>query len=62
MTFELSWKILSLKEYQGFHSAASNLSKPYAETAHLYPEKKFLPRPVWFKGSRNRGLRGDLAV
>tara|TARA_B100001029_G_C15057729_1_gene455754 strand:+ start:139 stop:300 length:162 start_codon:yes stop_codon:yes gene_type:complete len=53
MTSKLSKSVLS---------EASKLQKPYSETRHLYQETKLLPRPVWFKGSRNRGLRGDVAA
>ena len=41
---------------------ASSVAKPYSETGHLYPENRLLPRPVWFKGSKDRGLRGNLAA
>jgi len=48
-----------MREYKAVLAEASCIEKPYSETGHLYQENRLLPRPVWFKGSRNRGLRGD---
>ena len=62
MTSKSSRSVLSMEEYKAVLAEASTLEKPYSETGHLYQENRLLPRPVWFKGSRNRGLRGNLAA
>ena len=51
-----------MKGYKAFLAEASSLKEPYSERGHLYQENRLLPRPVWFKGSRDRGLRGNLAA
>jgi len=51
-----------MREYKAVLGEASGVAKPYSETGHLYQENRLLPRPVWFKGSRDRGLRGNLAA
>ena len=51
-----------MKEYKAVLAEALTLTKPYGEIGHLYPDDELLPRPIWFKGSRNRGLRGDIAA
>ena len=58
MTSKSSRGVLSMEEYKAVLAEAST----YSETGHLYQESRLLPRPVWFKGSRNRGLREDIAV
>ena len=62
MTSKSSRSVLSMEEYKAVLAEASTLKKLYSETGHLYQESRLLPRPVWFKGSRNRGLRGDIAA
>ena len=62
MTSKSSRNVLSMKEYKAVLAEASILEKPYSETGHLYPENELLPRPTWFKGSRDRGFREDIAV
>ena len=62
MTSKSSRSVLSMKAYQAVLAEASSVAKPYSETGHLYQENRLLPRPVWFKGSRDRGLREDLAA
>ncbi len=62
MTSKSSQSVLSLKEYKAVLEEASGIEKPYSETGHLYQENRLLPRPLWFKGSRDRGLRGNLAA
>ena len=62
MTSKSSRSVLSMREYQAVLAEASSVAKPYSETGHLYQENRLLPRPVWFKGSRDRGLRGNLAA
>ena len=61
MTFKSSRNVLSMKEYNTVLSEASTLEKPYSETGHL-PVNELLLRTVWFKGSRDRGLREDIAA
>ena len=51
-----------MNDYKDVLEEALSFKKPYPETGHLYPENELLPRPVWFKGSRDRGLREDIAV
>ena len=62
MTFKSSRSVLSMEEYKAVLAEASILEKPYSETGHLYPVNEWFPRPVWFKGSRDRDLRGGIAV
>ena len=62
MSSRLSRSLLSMKEYKAVLAEASSLKEPYSETGHLYQENRLLPRPVWFKGSRDRGMRGDIAA
>ena len=62
MTSKSSRSVLSMREYKAVLAEALCIEKPYSETGHLYQENRLLPRPVWFKGSRNRGLRGDSAA
>ena len=62
MTSKSSRSVLSMEEYKAVLAEASTRKKPYSETGHLYPVIELLPRPVWFKGSRDRGLRGDMAA
>ena len=51
-----------MNDYKAVLAEASSLKKPYSEIGHLYPVNRLLPRPVWFRGSRDRGLRGNLAA
>ena len=62
MTSKSSRSVLSMEEYKAVLAEASTLKKPYSETGHLYQESRLFPRPVWFKGSRSRGLREDIAA
>ena len=62
MTSKSSRSVLSMEEYKAVLVEASTLKKPYSEIGHLYPVNELLPRPVWFKGSRERGLRRDIAA
>ena len=62
MASKSSQRVLSLQDYKAVLEEASSVKKPYSETGHLYQESRLLPRPVWFKGSRNRGFRGDIAA
>ena len=62
MTSKSSRSVLSMNDYKAVLAEASSLKKPDSEIGHLYQENRLLPRPVWFKGSRDRGLRGNLAA
>jgi len=62
MTSKSTRSVLSMKDYKAVLAEASSVAQPYSETGHLYQENRLLPRPVWFKGSRDRGLRGNLAA
>ncbi len=62
MTSKSSRSILSMEEYKAVLAEASTLEKSYSEKAHSYPVNELLPRPVWFKGSRDRGLREEIAA
>ena len=62
MTSKSSRSVLSMEEYKAVLAEASTLEKPYSETGQLYPVNELLPRPAWFKGSRDRGLREDIAA
>ena len=62
MTSKSSRSVLSMEEYKAVLAEASSVAKPFSETGHLYQENRLLPRPVWFKGSKNRGLREDIAA
>ena len=62
MTSKSSRSDLSMKDYKAVLSEASSFAQPYSETGHLYPVNELLRRPVWFKGSRDRGLREDIAA
>ena len=62
MTSKSSRSVLSMKDYKAVLTEASSIEKPDSEIGHLYQENRLLPRPVWFKGSRDRGLRGDIAA
>ena len=62
MTSKSSRSVLSMEEYKAVLAEASSIEKPYSDTGNLYQEYSLLPRPVWFKGSRDRGLRGNIAA
>ena len=62
MTSKSYRSVLSMNDYKAVLVEASSVAKPYSETAHLHSDNELLPRPIWFKGSRDRGLRGDIAV
>ena len=62
MTSKSSRSFLSMDDYKAALSEDSSVAKPYSEIGHLHQENRLLPRPVWFKGSRNRELRVDIAA
>ncbi len=53
--------VLSLEEYKGIVKEDSIAEKEYSKVGHLYQEKD-TPQYRWFKGSRDRGLRGEIAA
>ena len=62
MSSKSSRSVLSLNDYKAVLAEDSNDEKPYSEAGHLHQDSRLLPRPVWFKGSRERGLRKDIAA
>ena len=62
MSSKSSRSALSLNDYKAVLAEDSSVEKPYSETGHLHQESRLLPRPVWFKGSRERALRKDIAA
>ena len=54
--------VLSLKAYKAVLEEYSSRKKPYSEIGHLHPEKDTLQISKWCKGSRDRGLREDIAA
>ena len=53
--------VLSLEEYRILVNEDSSPRKEYLKVGHLYPERN-TPQLRWFKGSSNRGIRGELAA
>ena len=41
--------------------SSTKQSNEYSKVGHLYPEKN-TPQYRWFKASRDRGVRGDIAA
>ena len=62
MSSQSSQSILSMSDYKAVLAEGSSVAKPYSKTGHLHQENRLLPRPVWFKGSRDRGFREDIAA
>ena len=62
MTSKSSRSVLSINDYKAVLAESSSVAKPYSQTGHLHQENRLLPRPVWFKGSRDRGFRDDIAA
>ena len=58
---EDSFVALSLEEYKVIVNEDSGATSEYTKVGHLYPEKN-TPQYRWFKGSRDRGVRGDIAA
>ncbi len=51
-----------MNDYKGVLAEASSFKQHYSEISNLYRENRLIPRPVRFKGSSDRGLRGNLAA
>ena len=62
MSSQSSQSVLSMNDYKAVLAESSSVAKPYSETGHLHQESRLLPRPTWFKGSRDRGFREDIAA
>ena len=62
MSSESSQGVLSMNDYKAVLAESSSVAKPYSETGHLHQENRLLPRPIWFKGSRDRGFKKDIAA
>ena len=62
MSSNFSQNVLPMNDYKAVLAEGSSVAKPYSETDHLHQENRLLPRPIWFKGSRDRGLRKDIAA
>ena len=58
---EDSFVALSLEEDKVIVNEDSGATNEYTKVGHLYPEKN-TPQYRWFKGSRDRGERGDRAA
>ena len=62
MTSSSLGKLLSIEEYKAVPDEASSRDEHYLETGHLHIEKACLSRAKWFKGSKDRGFRGNLTA
>ena len=58
---EDSFVALSLEEDKVIVNEDSGATNEYTKVGHLYPEKN-TPQYRWFKGSKDRGVRGDIAA
>ena len=58
---EDSFVALPLEEDKVIVNEDSGATNEYSKVGHLYPEKN-TPQYRWFKGSRDRGVRGDIAA
>ena len=52
--------LISLQECSAVVDKDSSASKEYSKVGNLYSEQN-TPQLRWFKGSRDRGIRGDFA-
>ena len=62
MPTQSSQSALSMKEYKAVLAEDSSIVTPYSETGHLHQENRLRPRPRWFKGSKDRGFRENIAA
>ena len=53
--------VISLEEDKVIVKEVSSTRKEYSKVGYLYPEKN-TTQYRWFKGSRDRGLRRDIAA
>ncbi len=61
MPSQLSVSNLSTKEYKEILKDPNN-KKPNTSTSHLNQGEILLIKSKWFKGSRDRGFRGQIAA
>ena len=52
---------LEKKVYETVLEEYSSINKAYSETGHLHTGKN-TPQYIWFKGSRDRGFKKDIAA
>jgi len=50
-----------MNDYKAVLAEASSGAKPDSKIGHLYQENRLLPRPIWFRESRDIELRKDIA-
>ncbi len=62
MTSKSSHNVLSIKEDKLIILEPGSFNRPCSDSNHLCSQNKFLPRSLWYKGSRDRGLREDVAA
>ena len=62
MTSKSSLSALSINEYKELLEETSIMNKPYSESGHLYQGNSLISRSIWFKGSRDRCFREDIAA
>tara|TARA_Y100001978_G_scaffold173818_1_gene164995 strand:+ start:107 stop:295 length:189 start_codon:yes stop_codon:yes gene_type:complete len=62
MSTQFSQSVLSMNEYKAVLAEGSSIAKPYSETGHLHQDNRLRPRPRWFKGSKDRGFRENIAA
>ena len=62
MTSSSLVELLSIEEYKAVLDEASSRNVHYLETGHLHIEKECPSSAKWFKGSNDRGFRGNLAA
>ncbi len=62
MTSKSSQDVLLMKEYKAILDAEANSKESFSKIDRLHQDNVLLTRSKWFKGSRDRGLKGDLAA
>ena len=62
MTSKSLENIHSMKEYKTVLAEVSRANKPHLNVSNLNSDNQLLSRSKWFKGSRDRGLRGNIAA
>ena len=62
MTSAAGGKLPPIEEYKAVLDEASSRNEHYLETGHLHTGKENLSIEKWFKGSKDRGFRGNLVA
>ena len=62
MITKSSQSVLAMKADKAVPAKALTLEMPNSRIVDLYPENRLSQRFLWFKGSRDRGLREDIAA